>query len=206
MLFETILDRSTYQLLEEYCNLPFLNNFSLAGGTALALRLRHRLSYDLDLFSIQKFKVDELDKELESYFGLDYIKRGNLSNALFTTIKNIKTDFVFDYGKRSEAIHVAGNIRLYPFGENIAMKLNAICGRGRKRDFYDLYYILNSFTINEIMNFFINKFGEEKLMTLYKSITYFEDAENDEEPVLLNKKVSWDTIKKTIIKKMKTIR
>ncbi len=206
MLFETILDRSTYQLLEEYCKLPFLNNFSLAGGTALALRLGHRLSYDLDLFSIQKFQVDELDKELESYFGLDYIKRGNLSNALFTTIKNVKTDFVFDYGKRSEAIQVTSNIRLYPFEENIAMKLNAICGRGRKRDFYDLYFILDSFTINEITNFFIDKFGEEKLMTLYKSLTYFEDAENDEEPVLLNKKVSWDTIKKTIIKKMKTIR
>jgi hypothetical protein len=55
----------------------------LAGGTALALRLGHRLSYDLDLFSIQKFQVDELDKELESYFGLEYVKRGNLSNALF---------------------------------------------------------------------------------------------------------------------------
>ncbi len=65
-----------------------------------------------------------LDRELESYFGLEYIKRGNLSNALFTTIKNVKTDFVFDYGKRSEAIQAAGNIRLYPFEENIAMKLN----------------------------------------------------------------------------------
>jgi hypothetical protein len=43
-------------------------------------------------------------------------------------------------------------------------------------------------------------------MVLYKSITYFEDAENDEEPVLLKEKAPWDTIKKTIIKKMKTIR
>ena len=188
MLFEAILDRSTYQLLEEYCKLPFLNNFSLAGGTALALRLGHRLSYDLDLFSIQKFQVDDLDRALESYFGLEYIKRGNLSNALFTTIKNVKTDFVFDYGKRSEAIQAAGNIRLYPFEENIAMKLNAICGRDRKRDFYDLYFILNAFTITEITSFFTRKFSEEKLMVLYKSITYFEDAENDEEPVLLKEK------------------
>ncbi len=147
-----------------------------------------------------------LDRALESYFGLEYIKRGNLSNALFTTIKNVKTDFVFDYGKRSEAIQAAGNIRLYPFEENIAMKLNAICGRDRKRDFYDLYFILNAFTITEITSFFTRKFSEEKLMVLYKSITYFEDAENDEEPVLLKEKAPWDTIKKTIIKKMKTIR
>jgi hypothetical protein len=86
------------------------------------------------------------------------------------------------------------------------MKLNAICGRDRKRDFYDLYFILNAFTITEITSFFTRKFSEEKLMVLYKSITYFEDAENDEEPVLLKEKAPWDTIKKTIIKKMKTIR
>jgi len=206
MLYENILDRSTYRLLEEYCSLPFLNSFSLAGGTALALRLGHRLSYDLDLFSTRKFQVDELDRELDSYFGLDYIKRGSLTNALFSTIRNIKTDFVYDYGKRLEAIQEVNSIRLYSIEENIAMKLNAICGRGRKRDFYDLYFILNRFTISEISNFFINKFGEEKLMILYKSITYFEDAENDEEPVLLNEKISWNTIKKTIIKKMKMIR
>ena len=75
MLYETVLDRSTYQLLKEYCTLPFLSNFSLAGGTALALRLGHRISYDIDLFSNENFDVQVLDREVDSYLGLDYIKR-----------------------------------------------------------------------------------------------------------------------------------
>jgi len=81
MLHESILDRATLKLLEEYCSLPFLLNFSLAGGTGLALRLGHRLSYDLDLFSYEKFNVSHLDAELKSYYGNVYTKRGTLSNA-----------------------------------------------------------------------------------------------------------------------------
>lgn len=206
MLYEAALDRSAYSLLEEYCRLPFLNTFSLAGGTALALRLGHRLSYVLDLFSYQKFEVNRLHQELESYFGSNYVKRGNLSNALFTTVNNIKTDFVFDYGKQTNAIEVIESVRLYSFEENIAMKLNAICGRGRKRDFFDLYFILEKFSLTEVTNFFLSKYGEDKLLSLYKSITYFEDAANDEDLVLLNKKVTWENVKKTILKKMKTMR
>ncbi len=128
MLYETILDGDTLTLLEEYCSLPFLQNFSLAGGTGLALRLGHRLSYALDLFSNEKFNVGHLDAELESYYGNVYIKRGSLSNALFSTVNSVKSDFVYDYGKRIKEIEAYDTIRIYPIEENIAMKMNAICG------------------------------------------------------------------------------
>jgi hypothetical protein len=59
MLYETVLDRSALGLLQEYCSHPFLQNFSLAGGTGLALRLCHRISYDLDLFSNEKFNIND---------------------------------------------------------------------------------------------------------------------------------------------------
>lgn len=61
MLFETILDGDAISLLKELCSHQFLQSFSLAGGTGLALRLGHRLSYDLDLFSNEKFNVNNLD-------------------------------------------------------------------------------------------------------------------------------------------------
>lgn len=38
-------------------------------------------------------KLPFLEKELESYYGIQYFKRGQLSNALFTTIKNINFFF-----------------------------------------------------------------------------------------------------------------
>jgi len=200
MLYETILDRGLLSLLKEYCSHQFLQSFSLAGDTGLALRLGHRLSYDLDLFSNEKFNVNHLDAELESYYGMQYIKRGNLSNALFSTVNSIKSDFVYDYGKRIKETEMYDNIRIYPIEENIAMKLNAITGRGRKRDFYDLHFILKNFSFREICGFFIDKFGDEKLISLLKSVTYFNDAEDDEEPVLLKERVTWKKVKENILK------
>ena len=96
MLFEAILDRGALSLLKEFCLHPFLNNFSLAGGTGLALRLGHRLSYDVELFSAEKFNTLNLDAELNSFYGLQYIKTGTLSNALFSSVNSIKSDFVYD--------------------------------------------------------------------------------------------------------------
>lgn len=80
------------------------------------------------------------------------------------------------------------------------MKLNAISDRGRKRDFYDLHFILKDFSFRETCDFFINKFGEEKLIPFLKSVTYFEDAETDEEPVLLKKRITWKKVKENILK------
>lgn len=131
---------------------------------------------------------------------MHYIKRGVLSNALFSTVNSIKSDFVYDYGKRIKETEVYDNIRIYPLEENIALKLNAISGRGRKRDFYDLHFILKKFSFQEICDFFINKFGDEKLIPLLKSVTYFDDAENDEEPVLLKERITWKKVKENILK------
>lgn len=86
MLHEAVLDRDALSLLQEYCSHQFLQSFSLAGGTGLALRLGHRINYELDLFSYEKFSVNNLDAQLDSYYGMQYIKRGTLSNALFSTV------------------------------------------------------------------------------------------------------------------------
>ena len=206
MRHETVLDRKTLILLKEYCHLSFLKNFSLSGGTALALRLGHRRSYDLDLFSPISFTVFELEKELESYYGADFFKRGQLSNALFSTIKDIKSDFIFDYGKPTNPFENSNGIRIYSIEENIAMKLMAITGRGRKRDFFDLYFILKKYSFPQIIDFFTKKHNEERLIMLYKSFTYFEDAESDNDPELLHKKISWNKVKEELLKRVKEIK
>ncbi|HEX8460777.1 MAG TPA: nucleotidyl transferase AbiEii/AbiGii toxin family protein, partial [Segetibacter sp.] len=174
--------------------------FSLAGGTGLALRLGHRLSYVIDLFSYEKFDVNQLDTELESYYGYSYLKKGTLSNALFSNVHSVKSDFIYDYTKKIKEVEKIDFIRIYPLEENIAMKMNAICGRGRKRDFYDLYFILKHFSFNEVCNFFSEKYGNEKLILFFKSVVYFDDAEKDEEPVLLKEKITWKQVKRSILK------
>ena len=62
---ETILPR-TLELLNKLMQPPFPKDFYLAGGTALALQIGHRISIDLDLFSSAEFNADEIIEQLNS--------------------------------------------------------------------------------------------------------------------------------------------
>ncbi len=64
---------------------------------------------------------------------MEYIKRGTLSNALFSTVNSIKTDFVYDYGKRTKEPEIYNNIRIYPLEENITMNLMQLVAEAKKR-------------------------------------------------------------------------
>ena len=81
------------------------------------------------------------------------------------------------------------------------MKINAITGRGAKKDFIDLYFILKKYPLKDILEFYQNKYGDHDLILALKSLPYFEDAEKDEMPVMY-KQVDWHNIKKTIKKEV----
>jgi hypothetical protein len=82
------------------------------------------------------------------------------------------------------------------------MKLAAITGRGAKKDFTDLYFLLKQFSLNEMLELYDQKYADGSIFMVLKSLVYFEDAEKDEMPEMLDK-VSWNQIKKTIIQKHK---
>jgi hypothetical protein len=54
--------------------------------------------------------------------------------------------------------------------------------------------------LKKYVTFFQKKYGDQKLILLFKSVVYFNDAENDEEPVLLKEKITWEQVKKNILK------
>lgn len=64
MLFYTTVEERTLQLLKSLQSLPQLKNFSLVGGTSLALQIGHRLSIDLDLFSDGESSIEGLVESL----------------------------------------------------------------------------------------------------------------------------------------------
>ena len=80
------------------------------------------------------------------------------------------------------------------------MKLFAICKRGTRKDFYDLWMLLQHFTPKKLKSFFIEKYGEEKLIFLRKSIIYFEEADISEQPDVLVKNLNWEKVKKEVYK------
>lgn len=119
-------------------------------------------------------------------------------NILITKIDDIKVDFVnYKYPLLTDIL-VKDNIRMLSFKDIAAMKLNAIAGRGSKKDFIDLYFLLNQFTLPLILSFYEQKYHDGSLFMVEKSLTYFDDADLQLQPIMY-KDFDWQTCKKTII-------
>jgi hypothetical protein len=82
-----------------------------------------------------------------------------------------------------------------------AMKLNAIAGRGSKKDFIDLYFLLNEFTLKDILSYYEEKFSDGSVFMVQKSLTYFEDADLQLQPQMFID-FNWETCKQKIIEEV----
>lgn len=78
------------------------------------------------------------------------------------------------------------------------MKLNAITNRGAKKDFYDIYELLQQYSLFKLINLYKQKYPERNVFTLIKSLSYFDDANVEPEPISL-RKISWKDIKAYIL-------
>ena len=78
------------------------------------------------------------------------------------------------------------------------MKLSAITNRGTKKDFIDLYFLLKTYSFNELIDFYLRKYSDAQLFTVLKSLTYFVDAEDDPMPMMIDS-IEWDEVKASII-------
>jgi predicted nucleotidyltransferase component of viral defense system len=176
-----------------------LKAFSLVGGTALSLRYGHRTSIDLDLFYHEKFDHDTIITALKVEFGNNYSTESkHVRWGIFCYLDDVKVDIVYYPHLPIQKIEVIKNIRMYSDEDIIAMKLNAILGRGRKKDFWDLYELLHHYTLEKMIHFHEAKFPEQNLLiTIPQAITYFDEAEESEDPVSL-KGQTWQTVKKYI--------
>jgi predicted nucleotidyltransferase component of viral defense system len=78
------------------------------------------------------------------------------------------------------------------------MKLLAISNRGAKKDFYDLYFMFQQFSLDEMYEFYEKKFGQVDPFQLHKSLCYFEDAEERLDKLEPLNKVTWEEAKNEI--------
>ena len=182
---------------------PDLLDFTLVGGTALSLRIGHRRSYDLDLFGFP----DTLNIPMISALLLDYgpVEPQTASKNIFSAlVSGIKVDFVRYQYPFLHPFTTEEGIRLASLEDIAAMKLAAITGRGRKRDFSDIYFLLNHFSLTEMLDLFSQKYPDGNRFLVVKSLNYFEDAEEDGDPVFLQK-TDWKTIKATIDKEVNSL-
>jgi len=193
----------TLRLLETICAIPELSGFNLAGGTALALRIGHRISVDLDFFGDKNFSTEEILDLMAGEKPISIISQHK--NILILNVQNVKVDFVsYQYPLIAKPI-VEGVIRMLATSDIAAMKLAAIAGRGRKRDFYNLYFMLKEFSMKQMIDFYNQKFHDGYEMMVARSLTFFDDADTDEIPRMFAPTVSWEEIKMTTLKEVKNL-
>ena len=202
MLHLTTVDKNTYAILKKLNTLPFIkNNFALAGGTSLSLQIGHRMSIDLDFFSPQPFNIEDLKFALETFIGIDFKFISNNTRMLFCYINDIKCDFVHEPAKLINPFIKLDEVLYYTIEDIAAMKLQTICGRGKRKDFFDIFALLNIYSWAELVTFFEKKYSNSQFVILWRSIAYFEDAEQDFEITGISPyNKSWIDVKNTIQK------
>jgi predicted nucleotidyltransferase component of viral defense system len=180
-------------------DMPSIQPFSLVGGTALSLRYGHRSSVDLDLFYHEKFDHKRIENELVAEFGNDFnYESGHKNFGIFCNINRIKVDIVYFPHQPIAAIEIVDNIRMYSTADIAAMKIQAIFGRGKKKDFWDLYELLQHYSLQQMIDWHKQKYPSQMLaISIPNAITYFVDADESETPVSF-KKQTWESVKKGI--------
>ncbi len=197
MLQYKVVDKPTLDLLNKINESVLFQNYRLVGGTALALIHGHRKSIDLDFFGNEKIDTEDLLTFLQSIGIVREFKTSKKIDSLF--LNEVKIDIVFYPYEWIDNPLVEDNLRLASSKEIAAMKMAAIINRGSKKDFIDLNELLKIFTLNQILDFYLQKFSDSSLFFALKSIIFFDDADEQEMPFMFHN-TSWQTMKNNIKK------
>jgi predicted nucleotidyltransferase component of viral defense system len=202
MLQKQAVKPELLELLEQLMLVDEFTNFNLVGGTALALYEGHRLSVDIDMFGRSDIDPDKFTDILKEKGETIILSQS--PKILIFSINGIKVDFV-DYNfELLEPLTIIEGIRLVSKKDIAAMKLNAIAGRGSKKDFIDFFQLLNEFTLTEMLTFYSQKYPNGSEFMVLKSMLYFDDAENEPDPLMIIP-ISWEEVKERIVLEVRNI-
>lgn len=203
MLHTQTVEPHTFSLLKELMQMPSLNHFGLVGGTALSLLYGHRMSEDLDIFSSITFENATIINELKNKFENRFVVEEKPPRfGIFCFIDNIKVDIIHHPHQQIKPVINMDGIRMFSVEDIIAMKIQAVLGRGKKKDFWDIAELLQHFTVADFIKYHTEKYSTQNLLiTVPQAITYFSDAEESEAPVSL-KQQNWESVQKIISKKV----
>jgi len=192
-----ILDEPQRQVLRRIAGLADREGFYLGGGTAIAMQLGHRMSDDFDWFRDDSFDPLALAHELQQ--GEPFRTTMTAKDTLWGTVDGVKTSFFrFAYPLLEERLEADGfAVHLASLADLACMKLNAVSQRGSKRDFVDIYFLMQRFSLAEMLTFYERRFHIPGGGHVLYSLTYFVDAEGDPMP-RMRTAVEWDAVKAAV--------
>ena len=204
MLHTETVEPGTFSILRELMEVPALSGFSLVGGTALSLLYGHRVSVDLDLFSNKPFENIEVIQALKDFFKDRLaIEEKQPRFGIFCFIGDTKVDIIrHPHELLRDELSIDG-IRMFSQPDIMAMKVQAILNRGKKKDFWDVAELLQHYSVADFVQFHKEKYSSQNLMiTVPQALTFFSDAAEDEAPRSL-KGQTWATVQAFISLKVR---
>lgn len=203
------------QVLRTLMKLDLLSDFRLVGGTALSLLKGHRVSEDIDLFTYKRYGSVDFDaieqslkgifpyvynyeddfpeiKALGSNLGLKLRIGNNENDAIKVDILNWDAPFIYEVLEEED-------IRLASVDEIALMKLDTISRGGRKKDFWDISEIIESFPLSNLIQNYSQKYPYNSVEDVKSGFTNFLIAEEMPDPICLKGK-TWDSVKEEMVR------
>ena len=199
-----LLKKILRQLMEE----PLFTPFRLVGGTNLSLRYGHRLSIDIDLFSDSEYRsldFSSFERYLYSQFSYyDCNDKGSIigmGRSYYignSEEDSVKVDLMYTDPFIGDA-EILDGIRMASVDDIVAMKMNVVSRGGRKKDFWDLHYLLNRYSLSEMFSLHKKRHEwEHEEIELLHNLTDYSIADKMPDPICLMGK-DWDDIKLDLI-------
>lgn len=203
-MFEEVLRPEAKKLLVRLTPANFPLKTYLGGGTAIALHLGHRRSADLDFFTPTEFAEAQWEQKLKKQLGFELIQRD--WQTLVGAASGVKISLLgYHYpeiGKRERVYQTS----VASLTDLAAMKLETVIGRGTKRDFFDIYFLAQKFSLPKLFGFYQGKFQnlKQREIMIKKALVFFEEADRDEMPDLLVP-VAWQEVKRWMVDEVKKL-
>jgi hypothetical protein len=206
IFFPSTLPANTAQLVEKINSTrpEFLKSFYLSGGTGLSLQIGHRESEDLDFFCSETFNALHLEKEIAALGQLTNTELA--AGTLNTYVDGVKLQFLEYQYPLLEPFSNWQGMQLSSILDIACTKLQTVSMRGSKKDFVDLYFLLDIYSLPELLEKAKSKYSavDYNQAHILKSLVYFEDADAQPMPRMI-KDVNWDVIKSRMITEVKNI-
>ena len=202
------------KMLSEIMDKPLFDPFYLVGGTSLSLRFGHRKSVDIGLFTKAPYhSLDFLVFEkffrdtYRYYYCTDTTNIVGFGRSYYigeSDEENIKVDLYYHEGLIDPCDEVDG-IRIANLADVTAMKVDVISRKGRKKDFWDLHELLNTYSIEEMLEFHQQRYEyTHDRDHILANFSNFSLADEDIDPICLKNKV-WELIKLDFVELLESI-
>jgi len=187
MLYKETVSSEMWELLQKLMKDEMLKDFSLVGGTALSLKIGHRISIDIDLFTTKGFDEMALLKHLANKYPVVLI-RDMFNNTILLDIDKIKVDILSHQYPWQKPVETKEGIRLAPLEDIGAMKLHAIFQNGtRIKDFIDMHFLLEHHPLRTYLEAYQNKYGGNQAMATH-ALLYHKNIDHEAKVKMLKGK------------------